>query len=282
MALTTGQTTALTDSIGKALLDYRTNFVSGTSTARTNINNGVGGTGGSATVGRVLGYAATPDLSDELSLLPKVNTTASNVAAFLSGIANMNSVYNQYLPLLDALDSAQGGLNAYLSTNTLQTDALFAAAFNYYATNAASLGLRTSANLPAAIATGNFFPYAVLDDMWDITFSGATTFSVNAVGGTNTSTALAGGGVGTLYIYKVNSSNAVGSAAITITYTLASGSTTTVVYNTTSGVPLASGSLAAGYSLGVAGQSITAVTATGGTSGEQYSFGIKLVRAVGY
>ena len=50
-ALTTAETTALTDSIGKALLDYNTNFVTGTSTARTNINNGVGGTGGSATVG---------------------------------------------------------------------------------------------------------------------------------------------------------------------------------------------------------------------------------------
>ena len=88
--------------------------------------------------------------------------------------------------------------------------------------------------------------------------------------------------MGTIYIYKVNSTNAVGGAAITVTYTQASGSTTTVVYNTTSGVPLASGSLSAGYTLGVAGQSITAVTATGGTSGEQYRFGIKLVRAVAY
>ena len=281
MALTTAQTTAITDSIGKALLDYNTNFVTGTSTARTNINNGVGGTGASATVGRVLAYAAVPDLSDELSLLPKVNTVASNVAAYLTGVANLNSIYNQYLPLLDALDTAQSGLNAFLTTNALQTDALFAGAFNYYVTNAATLGYRTAANLPTAIATANYFPYAIVDDLWDITFSGATTFSTNAVG-TSVSTAATGGGVGTIYIYKVNATNAIGGAAISVTYTTAAGTSTTVVYNTTSGVPLASGSLATGYTLGTAGSAITAVTATGGTSGEQYRFGIKLVRAVGY
>jgi hypothetical protein len=281
MALSTTQTTAITDSIGKALLDYNTSFVTGTSTARTNINNGVGGTGATATVGRVLAYAAVPDLSDELSLLPKANTIASNVSAYLSGIANLNSAYNQFLPLLDSLDTAQAGLNAFLTTNTLQVDALFTAAFNYYVTNAATLGYRTAANLPIAIATANYFPYATTDDLWDITFSGATTFSTNAVG-TSVSTAATGGGVGTIYIYKVNASNAIGGAAITVTYTNAAGNGATVVYNTTSGTPAASGSLATGYTLGVAGQAITVVTATGGTSAEQYRFGIKLVRAVGY
>ena len=283
MALTTTQTTAVLDSIGKALLDFNTNFVTGTAAATVTLNAGVAGTGAtSAMLGRVLAYAAVPDLPDELSLLKPANAAAANVAAFLTGLRSLNSFYLQYASFLDALDTVQGGLNAFLTTNTLQISALAAAAFNFYQANAVGFGLRSNANIPVAISTANIFPYAVLDDMWDVTFSGATTFSVNAVGPTNTSTALAGGGVGTLYIYKVNSSNAIGGASLTVTYTKADGTSGTVVYTTTSGVPLASGSLAAGYTLGVAGQAITGVTASGGTTGEQYRFGIQLVRAVAY
>ncbi len=282
MALTTAQVTAIADSIAQACTDYNTNYITGVATARTTITNGVGGTGAtSATVGRVLAYAAVPDLADELALLPKANTVASNVSALLTGI-NLNSFYLQYLPLLDALDTAQTGLNAFLTTNSLQVNAFFANAFNYYATNASTLGYRSSANLPTAIATANYFPYAVVDDLWDITFSGATTFSVNAVG-TSVSTAAKGGGIGTIYIYKVNATAPVGGAAITVTYTNGAGNAATTVYSTTSSVPAASSSLASGsQTLGVAGSAITAVTATGGTSGEQYSFGIKLVRSAAY
>lgn len=283
MALTTTQVTQITDSIAKAITDFNTNFVTGTSSARTTITGGVGGTGlTSATVGRIMNLSNTPDLSDELSLLPVANTVASNVSAYLSGIAALNSFYAQYAKLCDALDTAQAGLNAFLTTNTLQVNAFFAACFNYYQANAVNLGLRTSTNIPTAIVTANYFPYAAVDDLWDITFSGATTFSANAVG-TSTSTSGSGGGVGQIYIYKVNATNAVGGAAIQVTYTNGAGNSANATYNTTSGVPLASGSLAAGYSIsGAIGSAITAVSATGGTSGEQYRFGIQLVRSAAY
>jgi hypothetical protein len=281
MALTTAQVTALADSIAKGVDDFNTNFITGTASARTSINNGVGGTGASATLGRVLAYASVPDLPDELAMLPKANTTAANVAAYMAGVSTLTSIYQQYLPLLDSLDTAVGGLNAYLTTNTLVVNAFFANAFNYYCTNAIGLGFRTSATAPTPIAAANFFPYAIVDDIWDITCSGATTFSVDAVG-TNASTSVSGGGVAPIYIYKVNATNAVGGAAIVISYTNAAGATAQVTYNTVSGTPSGTGSLAAGFSIGATGSAITAVTGTGMTAAEQYRFGIKLVRADGY
>lgn len=283
MALTTSQTTAITDSIAKAISDYNANFVSGTSSPASAINAGVGGTGAtSAIVGRVLAYASVPDLVDELLLLPKANLVAGNVAAFLSGIRSLPSFYLQFYPLLDALDTAQGGLNAFLTTNTLQVSAYFAAAFNAFAVNAVTLNYRSPAFIPTQLAVANYFPYAVIDDMWDFTCSGATTFSSNAVGA-NVSSAVSGGGVAQFYLYKVNASNAVGGATFTISYVNASGNTVTATYTTSSGTPTASGSLAAGFSIsGAIGSAITGVTGTGMTSGEQYTIGAKLIRAAAY
>lgn len=279
MALTTVQVTALADSIAKGVDDFNTNYITGTASARTSINNGVGGTGASATLGRVLAYASVPDLPDELAMLPKANSTAANVAAYMAGVSTLTSIYQQYLPLLDALDTAVGGLNAYLTTNTLVVNAFFANAFNYYCTNAIGLGYRTSATAPTPIATANFFPYAIVDDIWDITTSGATTFSVNIVGA-NASTSVAGGGVAQIYIYKVNV-NPGTTGSLVITYTNAAGASANVTYpySTLAG----SGSLASGTLVtGLVGSAITAITGSGMTSGEQYRFGIKLVRADAY
>ena len=283
MALTTSQVTALTDSIAKAATDFNTNFITGTATATTTINNGVGGTGAtSATLGRVLAYAGVPDLPDELSFLPRANTTAASVAAYLTGLRTLNTFFLQYLPLLDVLDTAQSGLNAFLTTNTLSVNAMMANAFNYYCTNAVTLGYRTAATVPTPISVANFFPYAAIDDMWDLTCSGATTFSTNVVGA-NATTSVAGGGIAQLYIYKVNAGNAAGGAQFTVTYTTASGGTATATYTTSSGTPAASGSLASAYAIsGAIGQGITAVTGTGMTSGEQYRFGMQLTRTANY
>ena len=70
MALTNAQVLAITDSIAQGISDFNTNFVTGTATATTTINAGVAGTGAtSAMIGRVLAYAAGPDLTDELDSL---------------------------------------------------------------------------------------------------------------------------------------------------------------------------------------------------------------------
>jgi hypothetical protein len=283
MTLTTSQVTALTDSVAKLIADFNTNFNTGTSTATTTMNAGVSGTGAtSATLGRVLAYAGVPDVTDELVLLAPTYTVATNVAAYLSGIRSVNAFAQQLFPLLDKLDSAVSGLNAFLTTNTLQVNAWFAAAFNLYVTNAALLGYRTSANMPVAIATANYFPYAAIDTMWTFACSGSATFSSNAVG-SNANTSAFGGGVGQIYIYKSNATNAVGGATFTITYTNAAGNAATATYTTNSGTPVASGSLSAGYAVtGAIGSAITGVTGSGMTSGEDYTLGIQLVRAAAY
>jgi hypothetical protein len=279
MALSTGQVTALCDSVAQGISDFNTSFVTNTSSSATTINNGIGGTGASQTLGRIL---ALDDLTPTLALLTPMNTSAANVAATLTGYRSLTAFYQQFFPFFNALDNNLSGLNAFLATNTLQVNAWLAAAFNNFATNAVALQYRTSSTVPTAIATAQYFPYAAIDTMWGFTSSGATTFSANAVGA-NVSTAATGGGVGQFYIYKNNSSNAVGSATFTITYTKADGTSTTATYSTTSGVPLASGSLAAGYTIsGAIGSAITAVTGTGMTSGEQYTIGMKLVRSAAY
>lgn len=283
MALNSTQVQQLADSISQAIGDFNSAFITNTASNTplySTIVSGVSGTGGSATAGRVLGLN---DYASELLLLKPMNTAATNVTSYITGVRTPSAFYAQFYPILDALDTATAGLNAFLTTNTLQVNANFAEAFNAYQPLAVSLGYRTSSNIPVAIAVANYFPYAIVDDLWDITSSGATTFSTNAVG-TSVSTAATGGGVGQIYIYKVNATNAAGGATFTITYTKADGTSTTATYSTVSGTPTASGTLASGSQTvtNLIGQAITGVTGSGMTSGEQYRFGMKLVRASAY
>lgn len=282
MALSASQVTALTDSIAKGISDYNANVVTGLSASFTAMNAGISGTGASATIGRVLGYAGVPDLADELTLLPKAYAMGNQTAAFLSGLQNMNGWYQQYFPILDALDTAQAGLNQFLLAQTIQVNGWFAAAFNYYVGMASLMGLRSVANLPTALSAGTFFPYASVDNMWGFTSSGATTFTANAVGA-NVNTAGSGGGAAQLLIYKANAGNAAGGATFNVSYINGAGQTVTASYTTTSGVPVGAGSLAAGYVIpGAIGSQVTGVTGVGMTAGEQYIIGTKLVRTPAY
>src|SRR6266567_1238702 len=143
MALSTAQVTAFADSVAQAISDYNTNFViaGGTTGAVTTINAGFGGTGVSNTLGRVLNWL---DNVSEKTMLPVTNTSVANVAGFLGSEIALNPYYLQFFPVLDAFDSLLGGLNAYLTTNTLVVNALFANAFNYYQSLAVSMGFRSS------------------------------------------------------------------------------------------------------------------------------------------
>ena len=282
MALNSSQVTGLTDSVSQALSDFNTCFVANTGTSTpssTTIINGVSGTTTSNTLGRILNYV---DIVPELNMLTAANTMATNVTAYVGGLQAISGFYPQFYPLFDKLDSTlTSGLNAFLTANSIQVNARFAIAFNYWASIATSVTPgRTSSNAPVAITTANFFPYAATDSLWTFTCGTGASMTLSAVG-TNTSTTVNGGGVGQMYLYKANATNAIGGATLTVTYTTATGSSTTATYTTTSGVPLASGSLAAGYSITTAiGSAVTGVTGTGMTSGEQYVIGMKLVRAL--
>lgn len=283
MALTTTQITQITDSLAKGCDDFNTAFILNTNTNTplySTIVTGVSGTGASQTLGRVLNFL---ELASEVNMLGKMQAVAATVTSYIASIRSLAGYYQTLYPVLDALDlSISGGLNAFLTTNSLQVSAHVATAFNNYQNVAVAAGFRSAGNIPTAIAVPNYFPYAVVDDMWDMTASGATTFSANLVGA-NTSTAVSGGGSAQLYIYKVNAGNAAGGATFTITYTNALGGSSQATYSTVSGTPTASGSLAAGFSIsGAIVQAVTAVTATGMTSGEQYRLGCKLLRSPAY
>lgn len=278
MALTATQVQNLCDSIAKACDDFNSNFIIGTLTPANNIVTGVGGTGASQTTGRVLNFL---DLGSEVNMLADMQTAANSVSAYLTSVRSLSGFYQRFFSLLDALDlSLSGGLNAFLTTNTLQISAYVAQAFNNYQAVAVSGGFRSVA--PAAIVAANYFPYAAVDNLWNLTCSGATTFSTNAVGA-NPNTSVAGGGVGQLYIYKNNAGNAVGGAALIIQYIKGDGTTGSVTYNTSSGTPTGSGSLASGFALtGAIGSSIVSVSGSGMTNAEQYTIGVKLVRSPAY
>ena len=278
MALTSTQVRDFCDSIAKACDDFNTNFVSGTLSATNTINTGVSGTGSSQTTGRVINWL---DLGSEVNMLGDMQAAASSVAAYLTSIRSLAGFYQRYYSVLDALDSSlSGGLNAFLTANALQINGYVANAFNNYQAVAVSGGFRQTA--PAALVAANYFPYAAIDDMWNFTSSGASTFSSNAVG-SNVNTSVSGGGTAQFYIYKVNAGNAAGGATLTVQYVKADGTTGTATYNTVSGTPAASGSLATGYAItGAIGSSIVSVNGSGMTSGEQYRIGQKLVRAPAY
>jgi hypothetical protein len=281
MALTTTQVQQITDSISQAISDFNTAFVvdtAGSTPSSSTITTGVTGTGASQTLGRVVRLA---DNVPELALIGPANTMATNVTAYIGGLQTLSAFYPNFYAIFNALDLNLSGLNAYLTTNSIQVNAWFANAFNYWAAIATQVTPgRTSTSIPTALIAANYFPYASIDTMWGFTSNGATTFSANAVGA-NPTTTVDGGGSGQFYIYKVNSTNAIGGATFTFTYTTPSGGSTTATYSSTSGVPLASGSLASGYSIsGMIGTAVTGVTGTGMTSGEQYVVGMKIVRAL--
>ncbi|MFL5628425.1 MAG: hypothetical protein ACJ788_22830 [Ktedonobacteraceae bacterium] len=278
---------ALTDSVAQACSDFNTALTTaGFTTAIGNMNTGISGITASNTLGRILAYI---DPTSEGAMLTPMSNTIALAAAYATGIQSMNAYFQQLYSILNAFDLyinanvTPGGVNAWLAANSLQVNAWFANAFNYFQANAVGAGLRSGANNATALAAANFFPYAAVDTMWGFTSSGATTFSANAVGA-NASTAVKGGGVGQLVIYKVNAGAAAGSATISVTYTTATGASLIATVSTTG--LAASSNLGAGVAintgnLGV-GSAVTAVSGTGMTNLEQYAIGIKLVRASAY
>jgi hypothetical protein len=281
MALTALQVQQYTDSLAKGCDDFNSAFLLNTAVNTplySTIIAGIGGTGVSQTLGRTLNWL---DLASEVAMLGKTQATANAVAAYISSIRSLAGYYQQLYGALNALDLLLvGGLNTFLTANSLQINGYVANAFNNFATTAVSGGLRQVS--PIQIATANYFPYAAVDDLWDIMCSSASGFSTNAVG-SNPSTSVAGGGIAQLFIYKVNPSNAVGGATLIISYTNASGSTSQATYNTSAGTPSASGSLATGFTIvGAIGSAVIGITGSGMTSGEQYRIGARLVRSPSY
>jgi hypothetical protein len=281
MALTASQVVNITDSLAKGCDDFNTMFIANTasnSPTYSNLIAGISGTGATQTTGRILNLL---DINSEVLMLPCIQGVATSVAAYIASIRSLAGYYQLLYPILNALDlSLPGGLNTFLTVNNIQVNAYIANAWNNFCSIAVASSYRTTTPIP--IATANYFPYTSVDDLWDITCSGAMTFSTNQAG-TNISTAVAGGGAGQFCIYKVNTGNAAGGATFFITYINSAGITSQASYTTSSGTPAASGSLANGYTIsGAIGISIVSITGYSMTAGERYRLGIRLTRSPSY
>lgn len=280
MAYTTTSILSLCDSISQLFSDFNADFVIGTATGNPSSSTmiaGISGGGATNTYGRILNSV---DSLTELGLLTPTYAWTVQVAAYLTGLQNPNGLYQQCFGIFDKLDTTVGGLSTYLSVNSLQVNGYFAKAFNLFCSVAVQLGIRTSANIPTPIASGNYFPSSNVDSLWTFTTGAGTAMTASAVG-TNANTSVAGGGVGQVVIYKSNVGAAAGIATLSITYKNAAGTNSVATYTTAVGTPAASGSLATGYIVsGAIGSQIVSVSGTGMTSGEQYTLGVRQIRAL--
>jgi hypothetical protein len=267
---------ALADNVAKAITDLNaalnTNIGSNAPTTTT-ITNGMTASSNSME-SRI---AALNDFSQINYLSVKAGTTASNVTGLLSGIPLAN-IYAAFAPYMDALDLATGGLNAFLGTNTVKTQAYFTACFNAYVNNSVGLGLRGPANIATAITTANSFPTADSSDLATISVSGA------AAGTYSAGTAISAGsnvlGSFPLWIYNNSAGAAAAQTVLSIAYTDANGSAQTLSFTLPSTF---NNTKTNAVALGVTGSAVTGITVvSSGTSGESYKIYAKSIRSVAY
>src|SRR5438445_6009305 len=131
MALTSTQIQQFTDSIAKSCDDFNNAFILNTANntpTYSTIVAGVGGTGTSQTLGRVLNWL---DVTSEVTILSTMQAAANNVSAYIASIRSLSGYYQQFYPVLNTLDLAiAGGLNAFLTSSSLQISAYVASIFN--------------------------------------------------------------------------------------------------------------------------------------------------------
>lgn len=171
--ISTANFLAIADNIAKSLVDLESAFISNiTSNTPTAATITAGQTGGANSLqARVAGLN---DVVQERDLAGSAYTDASNVVSYLT--VSKNALYALYKEFMNALEIHTGGVNSFLTTNTLLVHPEFAAAFNYFAPNASALGLR---NAPAtSIVAANIF-VAAQQSLASIAVTGAAagTFS---------------------------------------------------------------------------------------------------------
>jgi hypothetical protein len=116
--ITAANVSALTSSLAKHVTDLQAQI--GAATAIT--------AGEATTLGKI---AALADASQEYALMAGFQTAlATNEAGYLTNLANVNAIYDLFAPACVALERATGGLNAFLTTNTIKAPTAYANAHN--------------------------------------------------------------------------------------------------------------------------------------------------------
>lgn len=267
--------TTLVDNIAKVVTDMTSSFVTNPTNSAPTVATITSGMNGSSTSTQAH-LAALSDFSEELALVTGANTSIANAIALMTSYTSPNTLYLQFVDLMNSIDNHVSGLNAFLVANSLQVHPNFSATFNYFALNATALGKRGPANAPTSIAAANIFPAAAVTPMSTISVTGASAGTVAA--GSTISTA----SYGAVPLYLENTSAGAAAAAtnFTVTYTTASGTSSTI--GKTIAAAMGTGTSNA-VALGVSGTAVTNIVVnSSGTSGESYVVYAPILRAIAY
>lgn len=263
--------TAIADNIGKSLLDTETALITNlgaNAPTITTISNGANAASNSL-LARV---ASLNDTQQESALVNQAIMDAANVVSQVT--FTKNGLYLNYKDILVALDKHVGGLNAFLTTNSLQVTGEFAFAFNYIAANAALLGLAT-APLTSIVPANVFVNADQILGSIAVTGVSAGTFSAGtALDTTKYASAQ-------LYLKNTAGSPTGGTAtSFTVTYTNAAGTTGQTATQALSGALAAGGYLAVAGAIGQAVSNI--VVNSGGVAADAIAVVIKPARTITY
>lgn len=255
---------ALADNIAKTCMDMESAFITNPGANAPTIATVTAGITNLQT--RVAGLN---DIAQESALSTQTLTSTTSAIAFLTFSAN--TFYNLYAQLMNALEAHVSGVSSFISTNTLMVHPEFAAAFNYYATNAATLGLsnKSVTKVPTSVI---FVPAEVTLGTIAEIGAAAGTFTV---GSTVDTTKYSAGQA--LYVKNTGAGALTAGASITITYKDVNNATQTANYTSTA---LAAGATAA---LSVNGQAVTNIVVnSGGTNGNQIAVVAEPTRTIAY
>ncbi len=167
--ITVADVQVLADNIAKSLVDLESAYISNplvNTPTKTTISNGQLA-GSISLTARIAGFN---DIDTEAALAVPGLNAANNIVNWMN-IAN-TAFYIQYPGLMVALNTLVGGLNAFLTTNSLEVHSEFANAFNYAANNAPLLGVASAPFTPIAVAN-IFIPNDIT--LGTLAVTGATT-----------------------------------------------------------------------------------------------------------
>lgn len=266
--ITTTNFLAIADNVAKTLLDLETSYLTNpANNSPTVATISAGQTAFTSSLESRI--AALDDITEESLLSGPGILAAQNVVGYLG--FGTSTFYAFYPALMLALEQHTGGVNGYLSTNSIQVHSEFANAFNWAASQVVSLGL--SVTPLTRISAANTF-YGLAQTLGTIAVTGSATGNFSA--GFSLNPALYAPSL--LYFSNLKGATSTGTAtAFTITYV--QNSVTLALTYTLSGA-MASG---ASVSLGVVGSQVTNITVnSGGASGDSFGVTIVPLRTVTY
>lgn len=137
--ITSANVSALMSSIAKHVTDLQAQI--GSATAIT--------AGQATTLGKI---AALGDASQEFALMAGFQTAlATNEAGWLASLAAVNNLYDLFAPACIALERATGGLQAFLTANSISAPTAYANAHNRCASKTGAVGAIAAGSISGAI-----------------------------------------------------------------------------------------------------------------------------------